>query len=248
MEAAQTIRDAMARVATLRVEAQSQPHLQAATVAIKRFQAQRFAGTYADLLQSPEFGGAARFFLQELYGDKDYALRDAQFARIAKALQTFFPSQVVATAVSMAQLHALTEELDHQMALAWTDAPPERRAGDPIRYIRAWQDVGRRQDRAQQLDVVLALGCELDRLTRMPGLRMMLRMMRRPANAAGLAALQLFLEAGFDTFASMAGKGSRAQFFLATIKERESAWIARLFSKDIPASETALHACLQKAL
>jgi hypothetical protein len=73
------------------------------------------------LLASVEYAGAARFFLNDLYSDKDYSLRDAQFARIAGALQRLFPKQVVATAVTMAQLHILTEELDRQMAVAWAD-------------------------------------------------------------------------------------------------------------------------------
>ena len=50
----------------------------------------------------------------------------------------------------------------------------------------------------------MKLGQDLTRFTRMPGLRMMLRMMRKPAQAAGLGALQHFLETGFDTFGAMA--------------------------------------------
>jgi len=119
MDAAETIRNSVARVTALRRAAAAHDDLQAANRAVKRLQARRFAGTYADLLESSEYSGAARFFLDELYSDKDYSLRDAQFSRIAGALQTFFPEQVVATAVALAELHALTEELDQEMALAW---------------------------------------------------------------------------------------------------------------------------------
>ena len=59
--------------------------------------------------------------------------------------------------------------------------------------------------RQRQLAVVLELGHALNRLTRMPGLRTMLKMMRRPAGVAGLESLQKFLEAGFDAFADMRG-------------------------------------------
>jgi hypothetical protein len=116
MDAAQTIRGAVTRVADLRTEAQANPSLRMAIAAIKSFQSRRFAGTYADLLESPEYGRAARFFLEDLYGDKDYSLRDAQFARIAGGLQRVFPQQVVETAVALANLHVLTEELDRKMA------------------------------------------------------------------------------------------------------------------------------------
>ncbi|APW41646.1 FFLEELY motif protein [Rhodoferax saidenbachensis] len=248
MDAAQTIRNAVARVTALRAQTQADLHLHSATVAVKKFQALRFAGTYDDLLGSKEYGSATRFFLEELYSDKDYSLRDAQFARIAGALQTFFPQQVVATAVSLAQLHALTEELDHQMALVWTGSSSGTEARDAASYVRAWNTVGQSEERKRQLDVVLTVGQELDRLTRTPGLRLMLKMMRRSALAAGLGSLQTFLESGFDTFAGMSGKGQRALEFLGIIRARESVWIARLFASDAVTSESALRECLGKAL
>jgi len=248
MEAADTIREAVARVAALRQEAAASPDLHAALTAVKAFQAKRFAGTYADLLASQEYAGAARFFLDDLYSDKDYSLRDAQFARIAGALQRLFPRQVVTTAVTLAQLHVLTEELDHQMALAWRASPPVDSTADAAqRYAGCWLAVGRAPDRNRQLNMVLGIGEELDRLTRTPGLRMMLRMMRRPATAAGLGALQNFLEAGFDTFAKMADNGSRTRIFLDTIRERESGWIDQLFTSTTAASEADLRACLAQA-
>ncbi len=244
MDAAHTIRDAVARVVALRAEAQANPMLQAATTSVKRFQARRFAGTYADLLGSQEFGGAARFFLEELYSDRDYSQRDAQFARIAGTLQTLFPKAVVGTAVSLAQLHILTEELDHHMARLWANRMPA--AGQDIAYyVKTWQDIGRPMDRALQLDIVLKVGQELDRLTRTPGLRLMLKMMRRPAMAAGMGSLQNFLEVGFDTFASMSGKGARATAFLETIRERETAWITQLFASEQTRCEEALRVCLE---
>lgn len=229
MEAAATIRDAVARVAALRQEVTTDPKLHTATLAIKAFQAQRFAGTYADLLGSKEYAGAARFFLEDLYSEKDYSQRDAQFARIAGALQRLFPKQVISTAVMLAELHVLTEELDHQMALRWIACGEGETERDAVtRYIACWSIVGRESDRLHQLKLVLEVGGELDRLTRTPGLRMMLRMMRRPAMAAGLGSLQTFLESGFDIFAEMAGGNARAQTFLGTIRERESIWIERL--------------------
>lgn len=250
MDAADTIRNAVARVAALRHEAGSTPGLQAALTGVKAFQAKRFAGTYADLLASDDYAGAARFFLDDLYSDKDYSLRDAQFARIAGALQRLFPRQVVTTAVALAQLHVLTEELDHEMAVAWsarTAAPMNGPADTAQRYTGCWLSVGRESDRNRQLEMVLGIGADLDRLTRTPGLRMMLRMMRRPATAAGLGALQNFLESGFDTFAQMAGKGERARVFLNTIRERESGWIHRLSMPTTAANEADLRACLARA-
>jgi hypothetical protein len=248
MDAAHTIREAVGRVTQLRLEAAAQPDLHAATTAVKAFQARRFAGTYADLLASNDYGSAARFFLEELYSDKDYSSRDAQFARIAGALQTLFPRQVVATAVSLAELHVLTEELDRQMALAWLDNVALDEASGIARYMACWAAVGRESERERQLEMVLSVGSDLDRLTRTAGLRLMLRMMRRPAMAAGLGALQGFLESGFDTFAEMSGRGARAQEFLNIVRQRESAWIKLLSRGDAVHCRGELQTCLSKAL
>lgn len=239
VEAAQTIRHAVARVTALRLQTHTNASLLAATVAVKRFQARRFRATYADLLGSAEYAAPTRFFLNELYSDKDFSQRDAQFARIAGALQRFFPVSVVATAVAMAELHALTEELDFAMAQAWLDRSDSADA-ESMRYTLAWKNVGRPDDRERQLTAVLAVGTELDRLTRMPGLRMMLKMMRRPAHAAGLGSLQSFLEAGFDTFAAMSAKARHAQQFLSLIEARETHWIQQLFADDVQATQHLL--------
>ncbi|MBX3586034.1 MAG: hypothetical protein KF796_05290 [Ramlibacter sp.] len=239
MEAAQRIRHAVQQVSTLRVECDRAPALAAAVREVKGLQARRFGGSYADMLSGGEHAAAARFFLDELYSDKDYAERDAQFSRIAGAMQTFFPAQVVQTAVALAELHALTEELDHRMGCAWLAAA---QPGDPParRYVQAWREVGRRDDRDRQLVTVLGIGNEMARLTRTPGLGLMLRMMRGPASAAGLDSLQRFLEAGFETFARMARRRESAKAFLAIIEERERQLIEMLFDASPVACETRL--------
>lgn len=246
MEAAQKIRQAVADVAQLRQVRVSDPALSAAVLEVKRLQARRFAGTYADMLGQGQHATAARFFLEELYSDKDYAQRDAQFARIAGAMEKFFPADVSQTAVALAQLHALTEQLDQSLARDWLDHAGEGRP-EAARYVHAWRSVGRRADREAQLSVVLAIGDEMTRLTRLPGLRLMLRMMRGPAHAAGLSSLQGFLEAGFDTFGAMAKRRGSAEAFLRTIREREERLIAMLFDADPVACETHLAATLGQA-
>jgi hypothetical protein len=237
MDSSTRIRDAIIQVAQIRAEAHTHPELAQAVSAIKRFQAQRFAGTYRDLLQKAPYTQAVRFFLDELYSEKNYARRDDQFARIASALERLFPKPVVQTAESLAQLHLLTETLDLAMAKHW-HADPQR--NDVARYISAWRTVGLRDQRNAQLAQVLALGRELDHLTRTPGLRLMLKMMRGPANLAGLGDLQRFLEAGFDTFAAMGRQTGATTFFLDTVATRETHTFELLFDADFVACETQL--------
>lgn len=261
MDAAQTIRERIADVTALRLQRTGNPALGSAVGQVKTLQARRFRGTYADLMASPSFGPAAKFFLEELYSDSDYTARDQQFSRIAGTLQTMFPAAVVDTAVALAVLHAQTEALDHAMGLAWPAAagsPTDSISGpatatarndttDAARYVAAWRAVGDRAAREQQLQRVLAMGTDLARLTRTPGLRMMLRMMRAPAHAAGMGDLQQFLEAGFDTFGQLARQRGGVEQFLATIEARERALMAELFDADRVTCETQLARTLGQA-
>jgi hypothetical protein len=242
MAPAEQIRTALARVAALRAAVDGQPAMCAALEAVKSFQSRRFAATYADLAADGIQGPATAFFLEELYGGRDYPERDGQFARVARTLEQTFPADVLATAVEVAQLHALSEELDHAMAQDWLGRCPGRpgAAMDPAAYVAVWRSVGRRDDRLWQLRTVQALGETLARLTRKKALGWMLHMMHGPAKAAGLVDLQRFLSLGFDTFGLMAKHAGAAATFLETIGKREAFWINALFDDDARHVQQAL--------
>jgi hypothetical protein len=237
MHASEEIRDALARVAAFRQQASGKPALAKALQTIKQLQAQRFAATYADMLADPVFAPSARFFLEELYSAQDYSARDAQFARVAVAIERTFPDAVVATVLSLAQLHRQTEELDMAMA---QQLCTEKHSALARLYLSSWRKVDQRSLRNWQLNTVLEIGQALGRLTRKPGLRMMLKVMRRPAKLAGLESLQHFLESGFDHFAGMARKPEAVAAFLSTIRARETTWINQLFDADFAHCEDAL--------
>ena len=220
------------------------PGLLAKVTALKTFQQRRFSHTYADLLASARYGAAARYFLDELYGPSDFTTRDAQFARAAPAIARVFPSEVAETVAILAELHALSETLDSAMAVQLADVPITA-----LDYIAAWQRADRAPDRERQIELTLRIAEHLDRITRLPLLRNVLRLMRGPARAAGLAELQRSLETGFDVFRAMKG----AQEFIALIGSRERAFAATLFAADCsgaagdPSLERALLALPQSA-
>jgi hypothetical protein len=162
-----------------------------------------------------------------------------------------FPKQVVQTAVSLAELHSLTEDLDLAMAQSWLNNATCSDKTD--RYLAAWHSVGRRAERDAQLSGALRVGQELVTLTRTPGLRMALKMMRKPASLAGMGALQHFLESGFDTFAAMTpkkpsknGEPEGPAFFLETVKKREAAMLDQLFDASLQSSKTEIKRVLSQ--
>lgn len=236
--AAERIREQLDRVTRLRTQACDAGQADAVH-AVKQLQARRFRASYADFLADPRHAPATRFFLDELYGEHDFSQRDAQFGRIAGAIERLFPDAVSELAVDLAETHALTEGLDHTMATHWLAAPGPAAA----RYLSAWRATGERAQRERQLAVVLHMGRELQRLTRMTSLRLALRMMRRPAEAAGLGSLQQFLERGFEAFGHMGD----AAGFLQAIAQREQDWIDTLFDASPAVAVRALDAELGRA-
>ena len=207
------------------------PGLQARVQAVKAYQQARFSHTYADLLAHRRYAGAARFFLDELYGPGDFSQRDAQFARVVPALVRLFPRDVVDTVWTLAKLHALSEQLDSEMGRRLPGDQADARS-----YAQAWRATGRAAERDEQVDLVMSVGASLDALTRKPLLRQTLRMMHGPARAAGLSALQAFLEQGFDTFQAMRG----ASEFLDTVSARERALALVLFDTSDAGERKAL--------
>jgi hypothetical protein len=189
-------------------------------IQVKRYQQARFALTYADLLRHPRYAGASKFFLDDLYGPGDFSQRDAQFARIVPALVRLFPNEVVVTVEALTALHALSEQLDSEMARQLGPLAPTAAS-----YVAAWRRIGQPASRQRQIDLMLDVGQALDVYTHRPLLRHSLRAMRLPARKAGLSALQAFLESGFETFRAMHGAGE----FLAQIAHRERAMAASLF-------------------
>jgi hypothetical protein len=197
------------------------PGLAAAVDRLKHYQQRRFSHTYADLLDSDRYSAATRFFLDDLYGPRDFSERDGQFARVVPTLVRLFPRDTVDTVYTLARLHALSERLDSAMGARLRDVA----AIDAPAYIGAWQLTGDAEGRERQIALTLDIGASLDRLTRKPLLRQSLHLMRGPARAAGLAELQRFLETGFDTFRAMRG----AQDFLGLVGQRERRLAAALF-------------------
>lgn len=190
--------------------------------AVKRWQAQRLAETYADLASQPRYAGATAFFLEDLYGPKDFSARDEEMLRIVPVMARILPESAVGTAALAIELEALTESLDQRLAGALT-APTVT----PDQYERAYGETSTREERLHQVDLVQAVGQRLDALVRKPFVGATLRLMRRPARLAGLSDLQDFLERGYGAFRHMDG----AAEFLAAFRARESALIAAIFER-----------------
>ena len=201
----------------------------AAVTTVKQFQRERLARDHADLLQSDRYRLAAQFFLDELYGIKDFSSRDQELARMIPTMGRLLPAAALGAIADAVELDAISEQLDAATAAAYDASAP---AGgplpvlDPERYFDLYRRVGRREMRARQIDLVEDIGRQLDRLVSTPFLYRILKGMETPARIAGLGQMQAFLVSGFEAFKAMRGAGE----FVATVAARERALMAAAFA------------------
>ena len=189
---------------------------------LKRWQAGRLQRTYADYAAQRRYADATSFFIDDLYGAKDFSSRDQAMLRILPVMDRMLPASAVETAALAIELEALSEDLDQRLAKALAAGPITEQS-----YADAYRASAARGERERQVELIDAAGRRLDELVRKPLVGKMLKMMRRPAKLAGLADLQDFLERGYGAFRAMDGAGE----FLDAVRERETKILSALFSR-----------------
>ena len=209
----------------LRQQANFDPVAARQRLSLREWQAGRLARSHADLLTSARFGPAARFFIADLYGPKDFSSRDEEVERILPLLVKMLPASALHTVALAVELDALTEELDAAMVAELCRAGRIEQI-DEDAYAAAYRAVGCPAERQRQIVLIRETGEALDKLATKPLLSSLLKLMRRPAQLAGLGDLHQFLDSGFKAFRAM---GS-ASDFLDAIERREEKLLARLFN------------------
>jgi len=204
------------RARALHEERAVSPELAAALDRLALWQSRRLNATYADLARDPRYSLAIMFFQTDLYGPGDFSRRDADLARVVPLMVRILPEGVIATISSAMELSALSRELDR----ALLEKLPARASLSVATYCAAYRTLANRGVREQQI--------ALDRYVGKTLTRSALAAMRQPARAAGLSALQGFLERGFAAFRQMEG----ADEFLATVETRETALMTAILEGD----------------
>ena len=218
-DATRDLRTHLATLKALRGAPQDKPPRVAE---LKAWQSKRLAASYADVSAVPRYRAATAFFLDDLYGPKDFSGRDQAMLRIVPTMARLLPASAVETAALAIELEALSEALDQQTAAALAPGPITEAT-----YAEAYR-VTAPADRHRQIDLIIAVGDRLDQLVRKPLVSRTLKLMRNPARLAGMSDLQDFLERGYAAFRDMGG----ASEFLATARAREERTLNRLFSRE----------------
>lgn len=215
------LEDLLARKLALDSRTVEKPELANNLRKLRAWQAARLARTYDDLRNDKRHGEAVEFFLTELYGPQDFTRRDSDLRRAWSYFKRALPNAALRVLHRALALQVLSEELDQAMAEQLSPGPVTRTS-----YAAAYRSVDRADARRHQVDLLIAIGEDLERLVRHSWISLALRAAHFPAHAAGFGALQDFLEGGFAGFRRMKG----AQRLLAAIRQRETQLMEALFN------------------
>jgi len=195
---------------------------------LRGWQAQRLARTYADLLAQPRFRPACEFFLEDLYGPKDFAQRDHDIAQVYAFARRFVPGALIRPLTITVELHFLSLDLDARLLTVLQERLGLTDTLTVARYAEAYRLCDNYADRVRQIEMVHEIGTELDRITKIPLVGTALQLARGPAIRAGWVELTEFLERGYRAFEHMHG----AQFFTSTVRQRERQILDKIYAGD----------------
>lgn len=189
------------------------------------WQSARLASTYADLRADPRYAPATDFFLEDLYGPRDYSRRDEDGERVVHKMRKLLPARALDAIERALHLNRLTRSLDAALAdMLFVEMGVAEI--DEASYCAAYRRCDNFAARETQIRLIGELGHELDVVVQKPLIKMALKMAHTPAHLAGLGELQDFLERGVAAFLHMQGAAS----FLEIITQREHRILAAIYA------------------
>ena len=196
------------------IQALDVPHARS-LARLQHWQRLRLNATYRDLRDDPVYFPACEFFLDELYGGRDFVERDRQLMRAAPVMRRFLPDHLIGAVGDAMQLQAVSQQFDLALAELLLETDPITQPD----YARAYRGHGDWDGREHQLTLIREVGELLGETVQRPLVHRLIGLMHGPAVLAGFGMLQSFLREGLDAFAEM----GPADHFLETISGREHA-------------------------
>ncbi len=161
---------------------------------LQDWQCKRLLRTHETLANQPEYKKAMAFFVDELYGPKDFSQRDADIVRVVPKLAALLPEKAMRALAEAISLNALSFDLDLDLIHHLKDELNNQS------YALAYREMGRLPDRQKQIDIIAQLGQRLAGVVHIRGVNMLIKFARKPAKVANLLSLHEFLERGFEAF------------------------------------------------
>lgn len=188
---------------------------------LQTWQTQRLLTTHDDLWQSKRFKPAMQFFIDELYGPKDFSQRDAELSRVVPKMAKILPDKALISLEAALKLNSLSLELDLTLL-----AKLGQQTLDRDSYFESYRASNNQAKRKDQIQLLENLGLDLAQVVKISGISAILMLSRKPAKVAGVQSLHEFLEKGFKSFKKL----GKVHDFIDPIIYRERQMMNDLFS------------------
>ncbi len=180
---------------------------------------------YEDLRASDDYAAAVDFVVSDLTGI-GVSQRDYDIARIVPIMSKMLPEKALQTMASAMELNARVLEINLSICRAlFEKRPADARISDSD-YRSACRRASSLEECLELVHLIEDVGRSLDHVIRIPMIGFTLKTMRAPARLAGFAALQMFLEKGYGTFAAL----EDVDQFLEDITIRMSEVFTKIFT------------------
>ena len=188
---------------------------------LQTWQTNRLLVTHDDLWNSERFKPAMQFFVDELYGPRDFSQRDIEMARAVPTMTKIIPNKGLISLQTALRLNCLSLELD--IALA-------QKLGSEVinrsRYFDCYRYSSNQSQREEQIQLLEHLSIDLPKVVKIPGISVILMLSRKPAKIAGVESLHTFLEKGFNSFKKI----GHVHDFIDPVISREREMMHALFA------------------
>jgi hypothetical protein len=195
---------------------------------LRVWQSQRLARTYADLLEVPRYTPACRFFLDDIYAERDFSQRDHDLETMYDFMRRFVPDAVSRPAALTIKLHRMTDALDQQLLEVLVNQVGITDSITVAQYAEAYRLCNNYRERVEQIDAIIEICEHIDSIVRNPITGPALAIAKRPLRGAGYGEVVNFLERGYDSFKRMHG----SRHFRKTLHDRELSALDRMYAHD----------------
>ncbi len=197
-----------------------QQSLQHSIRGLQEWQTKRLLSSHADFWHQKRSKPAMQFFIDEIYGSKDFSDRDIEIAGVVPKLVKVLPDKAVAALHEALRLNSLSLALDLRMVAELKNKPVDR-----DNYYKAYQQCNNLEMREEQILLIEKLGLRLAQVVKIRGVSIILKLARKPAQVAGVENLHHTLEQGFHAFAKL----GNVHDFIDPIIQRERTMMKALF-------------------
>ena len=164
---------------------------------LRRWQSDRLARTYADLLTDTRYSAACQFFLNDIYAPVDYSQRDHDLGRIHHAASRVFQPQTIHVLTDIVELNDMTQVLDRRLLQVLVDELGVKDTITPELYARAYRICDNYSQRVRQIELIRTILLKVGTWAHLRVVGPGMKVAKVPAQRAGWGELYAFLVRGY---------------------------------------------------